>query len=162
MSWQLRITLITIGLALMSSVHVSAAKAEGKVLTNEQSQIVDTVNTIFTALQTDDVAKLNSVTAPDFYVFEGGIRLNGETMMAFIKAQQAAGKSYEWSVTEPDIHISGNTAWIAYVNEGSISDASGRVDQQWLESAFLEKQAGVWKILFMHSTRVPTPQENRK
>jgi hypothetical protein len=48
-----------------------------------------------------------------------------------------------------------NTAWIAYVNKGSISDASGTVKQNWLESAFLEKQAGTWKILFMHSTRVP-------
>jgi len=41
-------------------------------------------------------------------------------------------------VTEPDAHISGNTAWIAYVNKGSISDASGTVNQNWLESAFLE------------------------
>jgi hypothetical protein len=45
--------------------------------------------------------------------------------MALIKAQHAAGKRYEWNVTEPDVHISGNTAWIAYVNKGSVSDASG-------------------------------------
>jgi hypothetical protein len=42
-----------------------------------------------------------------------------------LKAQHAAGKRYEWNVTEPDVHISGNTAWIAYVNKGSVSDASG-------------------------------------
>ena len=57
--------------------------------------------------------------------------------------------------SEPDIHITGNTAWISYVNKGSITDAYGTVKQNWLESAFLEKQAGTWKILFMHSTRVP-------
>jgi hypothetical protein len=45
---------------------------------------------------------------------------------------------------------------IAYVNKGSITDASGTtVNQNWLESAFLQTQAGVWKIVFMHSTRVP-------
>src|SRR5260370_27373990 len=60
-----------------------------------------------------------------------------------------------WNVTEPDVHISGNTAWIAYVNQGSITDASGTVSQKWLESAFLQKQGGIWKIVFMHSTRVP-------
>jgi len=54
-----------------------------------------------------------------------------------------------------DVHISGNTAWIAYVNQGSITDASGTVSQKWLESAFLQKQGGIWKIVFMHSTRVP-------
>jgi hypothetical protein len=28
--------------------------------------------------------------------------------MDLIKAQHVAGKRYEWNVTEPDIHISGN------------------------------------------------------
>jgi ketosteroid isomerase-like protein len=79
--------------------------------------------------------------------------------MTFIKTQHAAGKRYEWNVTEPDVHISGNTAWIAYVNNGSITDAAGTQNQKWLESAFLEKQAGIWKIAFLHSTRVPIPSQ---
>jgi ketosteroid isomerase-like protein len=162
MSLQLRITLVTIGLALISSMHVSAAKAQHKVLTNEQSQIVETVNTIFNAIQTDDAVKLNSVITPDFYIFDGGKRFNAAEVMAIFKAQHLAGKRYEWNVTEPDIHISGNTAWIAYVNDGSISDASGTVHQQWLESGFFEKHAGTWKVVFMQSTRVPPPEENRK
>jgi hypothetical protein len=29
-----------------------------------------------------------------------------------------------------------------------------------LESAFLEKQAGTWKVIFMHSTRVPRTSQN--
>jgi ketosteroid isomerase-like protein len=84
--------------------------------------------------------------------------------MDLIKALHAAGKHYEWNVTEPDVHISGNTAWIAYINQGTITDASGAVNQQWPESAVLEKKSGFWKILFMHSTRVPTPprQTDRK
>ena len=128
----------------------------------EEQQIIDTVSTIFTAARVDDTAKFDSVIASDFYIFDGGARFNGDTIMAFIKAQHAAGKRYEWNVTEPDVHISGNTAWIAYINKGSITDASGTINQNWLESAFLEKQAGNWKIVFMHSTRVaPPPQQNR-
>jgi ketosteroid isomerase-like protein len=128
----------------------------------QEQQIVDTVSTIFTAASTDDVAKFDSVVAPDFYIFDGGVRFKGDTIMAFIKAQHAAGKRYEWNVTEPDVHLSGDTAWIAYVNKGSIGDASGTTKQNWLESAFLEKQAGEWKIVFMHSTRVaPAPKENQ-
>jgi ketosteroid isomerase-like protein len=161
MSLKFLITL-TIGMALMSSLHVPVARAQQKVLTNEQTQIVDTVNTMFAALQTDDAAKMNSVIAPDFYVFDGGARFNADAIMALMKGLHAAGKRYEWSVTEPDVHISGDSAWIAYVNQGSITDSSGRVSQQWLESAFLEKQAGTWKILFMHSTRVPAPQQSGK
>jgi ketosteroid isomerase-like protein len=159
---RLAVVTVMMGLILMFFAHVSAASAQQKVLTNEQTQIVEVVNTMFNALQTEDAAKMNSIVAPDFYAFEGGNRLNGEAMMGLMKTLHAAGKHYEWSVTQPDIHISGDTAWIAYVNDGSITDASGRVNQQWLESAFLEKRAGTWKIVFAHSTRVPRPQDNRK
>jgi ketosteroid isomerase-like protein len=161
MSLDLRMTLATIGV-LISFMQISAARAQREALTNEQTQIVDTVNTIFTAIQSDDAAKLNSVITPEFYIFDGGRRFNAEQVMAIFKAQHLAGKRYEWNVTEPDIHISGNTAWIAYVNDGSIRDASGTVHQQWLESGFFEKHAGTWKVVFMQSTRVPPPQENRK
>jgi Domain of unknown function (DUF4440) len=102
---------------------------------------------------------LNTVIAPDFYIYDGGARFNADGIATLIKAQQAAGKRFQWKVTEADIHISGSTASIAYVNKGSINSASGTTNQKWLESAFLEKQAGVWKIVFMHCTRVPTEVE---
>ena len=160
MSLQLPIAL-AVTFALIFSPYVSIVRAQQTSLTSDQKQVVDTVSTIFTAARADDVAKFDSVIAPGFYIFDVGARFNGDTIMALIKAQHAAGKRYEWNVTEPDVHINGNTAWIAYVNKGSISDASGTVNQNWLESAFLEKQAGVWKIVFMHSTRVPPPTQGK-
>ena len=159
----LHVALATIAVASIFSANVSTANAQQKSLTPDQKQVVDTVNTIFSAASTEDIAKLDSVTAPDFYIFANGMRFNGDALMAAIKALHAAGKRTDEHVTEPDIHICGNTAWIAYVNKGSITDASGTVDQNWLESAFLEKQAGTWKIVFMHSTRVPVAtRENQR
>jgi uncharacterized protein DUF4440 len=149
---RLHVALAATALALMLYEPITA-RALPK-LTAEQSQIVDTVSTIFAAARTDDVAKFDSVIAPHFYIFDAGARFNGDSIMAFIKAQHLAGKRYEWNVTEPDVHVNGKTAWVAYVNKGSIGDAAGTVNQDWLESAFLQKQAGVWKIVFMHSTRV--------
>jgi ketosteroid isomerase-like protein len=157
MSSQLTIVVATIFSALIVSANVSTARAGQKSLTADQTQIVDTVSTIFTAARTDDVAKFDSVIASDFYIYDGGARFNGDAVMNVIKALHAKGKRFEWNVTEPDVHISGTMAWIAYVNKGSITDASGTVNQNWLESAFLRKQAGSWKIVFMHSTRVPRP-----
>ena len=151
----LHVALATIAFAFIFSANVSTANAQQKSLTADQRQIVDAVSTIFSAASTGDIAKLDSVTAQDFYIFANGMRFNGDALMAAIKALHAAGKRTDEHVTEPDIHVSGNTAWIAYVNKGSITDASGTVKQNWLESAFLEKQAGTWKILFIHSTRVP-------
>ena len=160
MSSKLTIAL-AVTFALIFSPNVSTVTAQQTSLTSDQKQVVDTVSTIFTAARADDVAKFDSVIAPGFYIFDAGARFNGDAIMALIKAQHAAGKRYEWKVTEPDVHINGNTAWIAYVNKGSISDASGTVNQNWLESAFLEKQAGSWKIVFMHSTRVPAPTQGQ-
>jgi ketosteroid isomerase-like protein len=160
MSSQLPIAL-AVTFALIFSPNVSTVRAQQNSLTSDQKQVVDTVSTIFTAARADNVAKFDSLIAPGFYIFDAGARFNGDTIMALIKAQHAAGKRYEWNVTEPDVHINGNTAWIAYVNQGSISDASGTVNQNWMESAFLEKQAGSWKIVFMHSTRVPPPTQEK-
>ena len=154
---------LAVTFALIFSPNVPTARAQQMSLTSDQKQVVDTVSAIFIAARADDVAKFDSVIASDFYIFDGGARFNGDSIMALIRAQHAAGKRYEWNVTEPDVHILGNTAWIAYVNKGSITDASGTVDQNWLESAFLEKQAGTWKIVFMHSTRVRVAtQENQR
>jgi hypothetical protein len=89
----------------MFSASVSTARAQQK-LTAEQTQIVDTVGTIFSAVGAEDIAKLDSVIAPDFYIFANGMRFNGDTLMATIKALHGAGKRNNERVTEPDIHTS--------------------------------------------------------
>ncbi len=121
----------------------------------QQHKIVEVLNTFFAAAHDDDLGKFHRVVAPGFYIFDNGVRFDGDALMALIKSMHAAGKRFEWRVTEPDIHISGSTAWIAYINQGSITSGSATTDQQWLESAVLKKQSGSWKLVFMHSTRVP-------
>jgi hypothetical protein len=120
MSLRRCIILVTIAFAALFSANVSTASAQHKLLTADQTQIVNTVSVIFAAARTDDVAKFDSVIAPDFYIYDGGVRFNGDSVMALIKAQHAAGKRYEWNVTEPDVHISGNTAWIAWQHHGRL------------------------------------------
>ncbi len=137
------------------TTSVKGSDAQEKPLSAEQIQVVDAVKTIYVAAAADDLAKFHSVIAPGFYIFDGGARFDGDTIMKLMKQMHEAGNRYEWHVTEPDVHVYGNHAWIAYVNRGNITDAPGKKqDQQWLESAFLEKQGGRWTIQFMHSTRV--------
>jgi hypothetical protein len=162
MSSHLRTALIAVTLVVAFSANLTTAIAQQKRLTADQARIVDSVSTVFAAASTDDVAKFDSVIAPGFYIYDAGARFNGDAIMALIKAQHMAGKRYEWKVTEPDVQITGKTAWIAYVNKDSITVASGTVNQNWLESAFLEKEAGTWKIVFMHSTRVPTAAQEKQ
>jgi hypothetical protein len=84
--------------------------------------------------------------------------------MALIKAQHVAGKRYEWNLTEPDVHIRGNAAWIAYVNKGNISDASGTGEPELAGIGLPPETGRRWKIVFMHRARVPLapPENDRK
>jgi ketosteroid isomerase-like protein len=108
---------------------------------------------MFAALAANDADKFRAVLAPDFYAFDVGKRFTGDALLELIKTAHAAGNVYVWTVNEPDVHISGDIAWIAYVNRGSIKDSSGTENVTWLESAVLQKDKGAWRIRFLHSTR---------
>jgi ketosteroid isomerase-like protein len=145
---------------LTVSIAAPSSYAQQKPLTADQQQVVDTVKSIFAAAKADDLGKFDSIVEPGFYMFDLGERFDGDAIMKLIREDHAQGIQYEWNVTVPDVHVSGNTAWIAYLNRGSITDRKGGVTAMtWTESAFLEKRDGSWKIAFFHSTRAPGPQK---
>jgi Domain of unknown function (DUF4440) len=135
---------------------VACAQAPSCTTTAEdETKVVDAMRKMFVAATTDDLDRFHKVTAQEFYAFDGGKRFDGDALMSLIKAAHAAGKRYEWKVTEPAVHLVCDDAWITYTNRGSIQDETGTKDLMWLESAFLHKEAGGWRIRFLHSTRVP-------
>lgn len=119
----------------------------------DQEKIVAAVRAMFVALTNDDLAGFRAVTSPEFYAFDGGSRMTGDELMGFAQNAHAAGKIYIWQVTEPQVHIDGRTAWMTYINRGSLQDAAGMKRLRWLESAVLHKEHGRWRIHFLHSTR---------
>jgi ketosteroid isomerase-like protein len=145
---------IAIASLLIFTIGAAAADQSGPSAV-DQVQVTEAVRSFFAAAATDDLAKFRAVTTPDFYAFDAGGRFTSDALMDLIKGAHAAGKVYVWTVNEPEVHISADTAWITYVNRGSIKDASGIKDVTWLESAVLQKEKGIWRIHFFHSTRVP-------
>jgi ketosteroid isomerase-like protein len=144
--------LIAAATLLISTIAAAAADHPGPS-GPDQTRVTEAVRSFFAAAAADDVDKLHAVTTRDFYAFDGGGRFTGDALMDLIKAAHAAGKIYVWTVNEPEVHISGDVAWITYVNHGSIKDASRTKQVTWLESAVLEKEQGIWRIHFFHSTR---------
>ena len=135
-------------LLLLAAMPVNASP-----ISADDAAVIDAMKTMYAAATTDDLAKFYTVASPDFYSFDGGKRFSGDELMAFIKEVHAAGKVYVWTGNEPEAHVDGNTAWITYVNHGSVTDASGKKDVTWLESAVLRKHENKWMIHFFHSTR---------
>jgi ketosteroid isomerase-like protein len=125
----------------------------------EEQQIVGAIIGLFNAIGAEDASRFHSITSPEFYMFDGGAYLDGKEMLDCIKALHATGKRFEWEITNPDVHIEGNTAWIAYINKGRVTDASSTSQQNWLESGVLHKRQDEWKIVFMHSSRMPMKAE---
>jgi Domain of unknown function (DUF4440) len=119
----------------------------------DAAKVVDAVKILFVAASNDDIAKFHSVAAPGFYAFDGGKRFNGNELMNMVKQVHAAGKVYVWTVTEPDVHVNCDSAWITYLNRGSIQDQAGKHELTWLESAELQRIGGRWRIRFLESER---------
>jgi ketosteroid isomerase-like protein len=140
---------LAVGVGLVTAL--SAATPAG-----DRAKVMEAMRSMYAAAANDDLARFRSVTAQDFYAFDNGKRFTGGELMDFVKSMHAAGKVYVWDVTGPEVHIDGNTAWITYVNKGSIQDGSGTANLSWLESAVLRKEDGSWRIQFLHSTRVPS------
>jgi|RhiMethySRZTD1v2_1073278.scaffolds.fasta_scaffold600395_2 hypothetical protein len=133
----------------------STASDQSTPSANDEVQVTEAVRTMFAALSAENIPKLRTVIAPDFYAFEAGGRITGDALIDLIKKAHAAGKTYIWTVTEPEVHIDGIMAWVTYINRGSIKDASETKEVSWLESAVLRKEKDNWRIQFFHSTRVP-------
>ncbi len=120
-----------------------------------EAKVAAALKAMYAAAAADDLPAFHAVTTPHFFAFDGGAEFKGDALMQLVKAAHAAGKRYVWAVTEPKVRVTCDSAWITYRNVGSLDDETGRHPLQWLESANLTREGGVWRILFLHSTRVP-------
>ncbi len=157
----LRLAVLGVGLWGGLSLAANAQTAGCTTSKAEEAAVVDMVRAMYAAATVDDMDKLRSVFAPGAYLFDGGTRFDSvDTLMQVIHDYRAKGVKFVWNVTQADVHVHCNEAWMAFVNDGSITlpGAASPTPQKWLESADLEKRDGVWKIVFFQSTRVPPPE----
>jgi len=143
-------SVIVVSLVALSNVSAVGAKA---CAPEHNEAVVDALHQVFEAASRDDDKLFKEVLAPDFYAFDNGKRFDGMQLPDLIKAAHGAGKTYVWSVNDPEVHIVCDWAWVTYTNRGSVADASGTQPMSWLESAVLHYQGQRWRVQFLHSTR---------
>ena len=144
--------------ALMMTGHVAAAQQTKacSATVADKSAVVETLRTMYALAMKNDVAGFDALIAPGFYMYDNGHRYEGDEIMTRVMpGYTQKGFKFVWSVQEPVVEVDCNTAWITYVNKGSITQPDGtKADAAWLESAVLEKRDGRWLLRFFHSTRV--------
>jgi hypothetical protein len=89
-----------------------------------KTKVVGVTKKIFVAARADDLPALVAITTPDFYAYDGGKRFTAQTLMELTKKLHAAGKHYEWNVTDPEVHIACNFAWVTKPHDGARSSDS--------------------------------------
>lgn len=149
-----------LGLAFLAILPVNVSAKAPTVCApspTAQSDALKALAGVFAALRADDEAGFESQTTADFYAYDVGKRLTAAELLGLVKSAHAAGKKYEWTVTEPQMHVLCDWAWVTYVNMGSLEDISGRQELKWLESAILHYDNAHWRVQFLHSTRAQTP-----
>jgi len=124
----------------------------------DPAAVVKTMTDMFAAFTADDGAKLAAIFTPDAVEFDGGKRFEGSGLWDLIKTVHAKGIRLVWTVQDADVHFACDTAWIDYINRGSVFDGKTTTPVTWLESAVLLHGKTGWQIRFLHSTQVPAPQ----
>ena len=109
---------------------------------------------MYAAAMKGDKPAMLAELEPDFYAFDGGRRFSRTEFAGIVDLIRSRGQTYMWTVDDPDVHIACDTAWVAYVNHGSVTEASGTTPRVWIESAVLDWRGGDWKLRFFHSTPV--------
>ena len=145
-------------ICLVISANARADAPTCAPMPQAQQEVVKVMRQMYAALQKDDLASFQTQVTPDYYAFDVGKRFTAESLVALIKMLHTQGMKFEWTVTDPEVHVACNHAWVTYTNLGSIEIADGKKPAEWLESALLEYREGAWRIRFFHSTPVPRPQ----
>jgi ketosteroid isomerase-like protein len=154
MTWCAGLLVVMAAMAL--SAQENAARAPRA---DDEVAIVKTLEQMFSAGQHADLDRFHAATTRDFYAYDNGKRFDGDALMETIKQYQAKGYQYIWSVTEPQVHVNCDLAWVTYVNKGSIRQPDGTLTSMtWLESVVMRWDGKAWKVGFLHSTRVPPEQ----
>lgn len=148
-------------LAIVLCIFASTLHAQSPTCAThpeDNTAVADTLRSMYTAAMARDLARFDTLLAPGFYAFDDGERFDGDAVMKNVMTYQAKGVVFVWSVTQPDVHVHCDQAWIAYVNKGSIqmNPHSTPIPTTWLEAADLKRIDGSWKLVFFQSTRVPT------
>ncbi len=141
--------------SLSIAIFASGASAQTACPSQVPDDVANAMRAMYDAAATGNDTALRARLAPNFYAFETGVRFDGTALPDMIAKMRASGTKYQWSVTQPDVQMKCDLAAIAYVNVGAVGDATGMKPVTWLESATLRFEDGLWRVLFLSSTRAP-------
>jgi hypothetical protein len=119
----------------------------------DAAEVAQAVKAFYISLQTDDPLRVQELTTPDFFAYDGGMRFTAASLTQYLSEARARRMKFDWNLSGFNTHVSCDEAWTAYRNIGGIGDPDHYTSIVWLESAALARVGGRWRVQFLHSSR---------
>jgi len=116
-------------------------------------EVAQAVKAFYISLQTDDPLRVQELTTPDFFAYDGGMRFTAASLTQYLSEARARRVKFDWNLSDFNTHVSCDEAWTAYQNSGGMGDPDHYTSIVWLESAALARVGGRWRVQFLHSSR---------
>ena len=125
-----------------------------------EQQVIQVMERFFEILDVDNYERnlLEEVVTEDFKIFEAGEVMDIEQFHAFVThvdPNVAPLSATSWTLSNFDISLDNDSAHVSYINRGVFKHGDEMTAKlHWMESAYLIKQAGGYKIRFLNSNVV--------
>jgi ketosteroid isomerase-like protein len=129
--------------------------------TEAESKAIQTVvESMFSAIAEMDYEKLRSYTCDEFFAFDMAQFMKAEDMEKAIEGMSQMGYSNLKFEVEPiESFIFETHALVCFRTTGTGNLGDQDVIMEFLESYYMLKVDGTWKIRFFHSTLLPPPAD---
>ena len=123
----------------------------------EKQNVEEALRNFYDAASTHNFQGIRDVCTNDFIIFESGQVMNVEDFINFLAPFEGATMTY--NLEDIKINVEDSVAWLTLRSKAEVTMGEQVMNYEWLESAVLEKQEGIWKFVFYHSTTVEPPEE---
>ena len=147
--------------ALIMMISMACARADN---ISDEAAAVATLEGFFAAFSVEHYPNpsMGDWITDDFLIFEMGEVFTWPSFQEFLAGSGYADWiSTDWQFSDLRVSVSAHAAHISYVNEGEFiyrdpANPEGRLRERnrWLESVYLVKQDGRFKIKFLQSDNV--------
>jgi ketosteroid isomerase-like protein len=123
----------------------------------EKQNVEEVIRNFYDAASTHNFQGIRDLCTDDFIIFESGQVMNVEDFINFLTPFKGATMTYNLEDIKKNVEDS--VAWVTLRSKAKVTMGEQVMNYEWLESAVLKKQDGIWKVAFYHSTTVEPPEE---
>lgn len=115
-----------------------------------------TLTQMLAGISNRNMSMIRQYATPDCLILEDGHLYNLDSIAKHMAHAKRIASSRVNHIYFATTRIDGNSAWLAFTDITDITEHGKTTTENYLESAYLTKVAGRWKVQMIHSTTITT------